>query len=86
MFDDEKLRVTLNIAGEQVKTVINRSDEEELRMLEKEVTSLFNRWRVADPSRTKSQVLAMVAANILWKSVYKLKYNSYFCKNLDQNG
>ena len=54
MFDDEKLRVTLNIAGEQVKTVINRSDEEELRMLEKEVTSLFNRWRVADrraPSR-----------------------------------
>ena len=49
MFDDEKLRVTLNIAGEQVKTVINRSDEEELRMLEKEVTSLFNRWRVADP-------------------------------------
>ena len=39
MFDDEKLRVTLNIAGEQVKTVINRSDEEELRMLEKEVTS-----------------------------------------------
>ena len=35
MFDDEKLRVTLNIAGEQVKTVINRSDEEELRMLEK---------------------------------------------------
>ena len=61
MFDDEKLRVTLNIAGEQVKTVINRSDEEELRMLEKEVTSLFNRWRVADPSRTKSQVLAMVA-------------------------
>ena len=61
MFDDEKLRVTLNIAGEQVKTVINRSDEEELRMLEKEVTSLFNRWRVADPARTKSQVLAMVA-------------------------
>lgn len=61
MFDDEKLRVTLNIAGEQVKTVINRSDEEELRMLEKEVTSLFNRWRVADTSRTKSQVLAMVA-------------------------
>lgn len=61
MFDDEKLRVTLNIAGEQVKTVINRSDEEELRMLEKEVTSLFNRWRVADLSRTKSQVLAMVA-------------------------
>ena len=25
MFDDEKLRVTLNIAGEQVKTVINLS-------------------------------------------------------------
>ena len=64
MFDDEKLRVTLNIAGEQVKTVINRSDEEELRMLEKEVTSLFNRWRVADPSRTKSQVLAMVALGV----------------------
>ena len=55
------MRVTLNIAGEQVKAVINRSDEGELRQLEKEVTSLFNRWRVADPSRTKSQVLAMVA-------------------------
>lgn len=61
MAENEKLRVTLNIAGEQVKTVINRSEEEELRGLEKEVTALFNRWRVADPSRTKSQVLAMVA-------------------------
>lgn len=70
MFDDEKLRVTLNIAGEQVKTVINRSDEEELRMLEKEVTSLFNRWRVADPSRTKSQVLAMVAFQYAKLSYY----------------
>ena len=66
MFDDEKLRVTLNIAGEQVKTVINRSDEEELRMLEKEVTSLFNRWRVADPSRTKSQVLAFQYAKLYY--------------------
>lgn len=27
-----------------------------------------------------------MTANILWKSVYKLKYNSYFCKNLVQNG
>ncbi len=61
MGNDDKLPVTLNIAGEQLKTVINRADEESIRRIEKEVTGLFDRWRIASPMRSKQQVLAMVA-------------------------
>lgn len=58
---DDRLNITLNIADEQVKTVIRREDEAGLRALEKEVTGLWEKWRMANPMRTKSQVLAMVA-------------------------
>lgn len=61
MDDGEKLKITLNIADQQVKTSILRKDEEQLRALEREVTGLWERWRLADPTKTKSQVLAMVA-------------------------
>ena len=61
MYDKEKQNVTLNIAGEQVKTVINRSEEEELRKIEKQVTGLWKQWKQMNPSKTDSQVLAMVA-------------------------
>ena len=61
MYDKEKQNVTLNIAGEQVKTVINRSEEEELRKIEKQVTGLWKQWKQMNPSKTDSHVLAMVA-------------------------
>ena len=59
--ENEKVRINLNIADEQVRTVVSPSEEEGLRQLAKEVTGLYNRWRVSDPTRTKTQVLAMVA-------------------------
>ena len=58
MFDDEKLRVTLNIAGEQVKTVINRSDEEELRMLEKDCRGILSSLENTDHYMSKERSYA----------------------------
>ena len=40
MNEVKKQRITLNIAGEHIKTVINPNDEQQLRMVEKEVTKL----------------------------------------------
>ena len=61
MNEVKKQRITLNIAGEHIKTVINPNDEQQLRMVEKEVTKLWKHWRDGDPTKTSSQVLAMVA-------------------------
>jgi len=57
----DKLRVTFNIAEEELKTVINREDEESLRLVEREVAELWRKWRSQNPTRTKGQILAMIA-------------------------
>ncbi len=61
MIDPEKQQLTLRIAEEKIITVVPRKDELSLKRVEKEVNALWDRWKLMHPSRTKTQILAMMA-------------------------
>lgn len=61
MIDPEKQQLTLNIADERIVTMVLRKDEYALKKVEKEVDILWNKWKLMHPSRTKTQILAMMA-------------------------
>lgn len=61
MIDPDKQQLTLKIADEKIVTTIMRKDEFFLKKVEREVNTLWDRWKLMFPARSKTEVLAMMA-------------------------
>lgn len=61
MTDQDKINIQLNIAGEIISVTIQASQRDEVKQAEKTISDLYDNWRIRFPSRTPSQLLAMLA-------------------------
>lgn len=59
--DQEKVRMKLNIAGEQILLSVPYSDQEHTREVEAQLNNLFNTWRGRFPEKSDRELLAMIA-------------------------
>lgn len=59
--DQEKIRMKLNIAGEQILLSVPYTDQEQTREVEAQLNHLFSTWRGRFPDKSDRELLAMIA-------------------------
>ena len=61
MKDSDKVKMFLNIGGQQLSVTVPASRQEFIRRVETGISELYNKWRKQFPARTDHEILAMVA-------------------------
>lgn len=61
MNDSENIKMYLNIGGQRVSLTVPFSRQNFVRDVEKDVDSLYSKWRLAFPAKTDREIFAMVA-------------------------
>lgn len=59
--DQEKVKLKLNIAGEQILLSVPYSEQEQTREVEAQINHLFSTWRGRFPDKSDRELLAMIA-------------------------
>lgn len=59
--DEEKVRIKLNIAGEQLVLTVPYSQQEAARQTETELNTVFSTWRGRFPGKSDRELLVMIA-------------------------
>lgn len=61
MKDSDKVKMFLNIGGQQLSVTVPATRQEFIRRVETGISELYNKWRKQFPARTDHEILAMVA-------------------------
>lgn len=59
--EEEKVRIKLNIAGEQLTLFVPYSRQEQARQIESEINNVFATWRKRFPEKDDRELLVMIA-------------------------
>ena len=85
---DNKFLINIEIAGKKYGLTIDRSEEEDFRMAEKQLRSKMNQYRTVfnHPDISEKDILAMVALQISLSNLRLEKQNdtSSFIKKIEQ--
>lgn len=60
MKDTEKIRMRVNIAGENISLAVFFDEQDFVRDTEKRINELFDNWRERFPSKSSKELLAMM--------------------------
>lgn len=74
MKDSDKIKMFLNIGGQQLSVTVPAARQEFIRRVETGISELYNKWRKQFPARTDHEILAMVA----------YQYANYYAQLSDQ--
>lgn len=61
MNDSDKIKMYLNIGEQRISLTVPFARQDFVRDVEREVDSLYRKWRLSFPSKTDREILAMVA-------------------------
>lgn len=59
--DQDKVKMKINIAGEEIVLTVPYSEQENTRDTEANINSLFRTWRNRFPEKSDRELLAMIA-------------------------
>lgn len=60
MKDSEKIKMEINIGGENIEVTVPFHSQEAVRDVEMEIGELYTKWRRAFPTRSDKTILAMM--------------------------
>lgn len=59
--DQDKVKIKINIAGEDILLTVPYSEQDNTRETERNINSLFATWRKRFPEKSDRELLAMIA-------------------------
>lgn len=61
MTDSDKVKITINVAGEHIALSVDLNKQSMVRQAEKAAAGLYDAWRSRWPAKSDKEILAMVA-------------------------
>lgn len=84
MKEEEKVKMKINIAGEQFMLSVPYSQQEETRKTEAEVNVLFQTWKSRFPEKGTQELLSMIAFRYAERYSGLLRENEDARRDIDE--